>query len=44
MMVVSVPDPAITGNAMGTIVADFTSFSLLKNYVINEKQFLHQNQ
>ena len=31
MMVVSVPDPAINGKAMGTIVPDFTSWSLLKN-------------
>ena len=31
MIVVSVPDPAINGNAMGTTVPDFGSASPLKN-------------
>ncbi|GAA4727420.1 hypothetical protein GCM10023229_00270 [Flavisolibacter ginsenosidimutans] len=31
MMVVSVPDPAISGKAIGTTVAERMSFSLLKN-------------
>ncbi len=31
MIVVKVPEPAINGKAIGTTVAAFTSFSLLKN-------------